>query len=71
MEENNKYHITRMVATIGSDDPNDTRACRLHNRSMVNRVWRPERHEGVSSTQSGRVISIIIAYTDFIYARVR
>ncbi len=34
MEENNKYHITRIVATIGSDDPNDTRACRLHDHCL-------------------------------------
>ena len=47
----------RVVSTItiwsnGSYDPNDTRACRLHNHSTVKRVWRPERHEGVSSQQS-------------------
>ena len=33
----------------GSDD---TRACRLHNHSMVKRVLRPERHEGGAAPQS-------------------
>ncbi len=72
----------RGVSTIavwsnGSYDPDDTRAGRLHNRSMVKRVLRPGRHEGGASPQSqygqtglttrttrGRGVSIIAVWSN-------